>query len=227
MRHSISGHFSSVNTCIITLFFSILSSNVIDNDFDNCRGSCKGSFFCPVLQNCTSNDASCNAGRFMQLPCDAKCMNATAGKGVKPSKEDIQIFRLKCMDNEKYCPRSLGCVGSNDSCSGNRKLDVPLGDGPEDEQRTFCRMREYICPRYTSALNLAVADSRSSLIVLAYLSICQYYFPSHFAIAIFSSCLRLPLILLSTYSRCVVKFLYLSFKLIYSNIYLHLYALLH
>jgi len=118
--------------------------------FEN-QGSCKGSFFCPVLQNCTSNDASCNAGRFMQLPCDAKCMNATAGKGVKPSKEDIQIFRLKCMDNEKYCPRSLGCVGSNDSCSGNRKLDVPLGDGPEDEQRTFCRMREYICPRVYGA----------------------------------------------------------------------------
>ena len=133
---------------------------IVTNDrFEIFRSSCEGSFFCPVLQNCTSSEKSCDASRFMQLPCDAKCMNATTGKGRKASSEEIQIFRLKCMDNEKYCPRSLGCVGSNESCSGNSKLNVPLGDGPEDERRAFCRMREYICPRYTSAFNLAVVDN--------------------------------------------------------------------
>ena len=84
----------------------------------------------------------------MELPCDAKCMNATGGKGIKPSSEEIEIFSLKCRSDDKYCPSQVGCVGKKESCFGNDKLKVPLGDGPEDERRAFCRLRDYICPRY-------------------------------------------------------------------------------
>ena len=84
----------------------------------------------------------------MEIPCDQKCMNATGGKGRRPSNEEIEIFRLKCRDEEKYCPIRLGCVGKKESCAGNEKLDVPLGNRPGEEKKAFCRLRNYICPRY-------------------------------------------------------------------------------
>ena len=83
----------------------------------------------------------------MEIPCDQECMNATGGKGIRPSNEEIEIFRLKCKDDEKNCPTQSGCVSKKESCNGNKKLDVPLGNRPGDEWKAFCRLQDYICPR--------------------------------------------------------------------------------
>ena len=83
----------------------------------------------------------------MVLPCDKECMQATNGRGKRPSPEEVQIFRLKCKDGEKFCPSSTGCVDMKESCIGNKRLGIPLGNGIENERRALCRMRDFICPR--------------------------------------------------------------------------------
>lgn len=108
---------------------------------------------------------SCNASRFATLPCDEECMKATGRKGKMAAPSDISIFRLKCQVNEKYCPEGVGCVGSRESCSGNKRLDVPLGAQPSAEKRFFCRLRDYICPRYfqSSPTILCFLDASSDV----------------------------------------------------------------
>ncbi|XP_065064294.1 uncharacterized protein LOC135690621 [Rhopilema esculentum] len=111
------------------------------------QSKCREGFYCPVYGNCTRSPESCNPRIFMNISCDEECMRVTGGKGRAPSPEDVKIFRLKCKDGEKYCPRKFGCVLTAERCDADPKLEVPLEMGHANEKKVFCRMRDLLCPR--------------------------------------------------------------------------------